>query len=96
MVPAKLYKIKRTNFQGNTGAPGSLLIHGAGVSIQVLGSKDTPSALADMVDITNGTLLVGEGAYSFTTLPEYVYFVGTADKIDLLDYAEQAELGALS
>jgi hypothetical protein len=92
----KLYKVKRTNFQGNTGAQGSLLIHGAGVSIQVLGSKSLPSALADMVDIMNGTLLEGEGAYAFTTFPEYLYFVGTADKIDLIDYDEVDELGELS
>jgi len=79
MVVNNLYKLKRGN---QTQAVG-LIVKGATASLQILGSQTLPLALADLEDCTDGITL-DKGTWSFLMLPEYVYFTGTADRIDLL------------
>ena len=95
MVVSKLYKIKRSNYQGNTGPAAGIIVKGAGADVQILGSNTLPAAQANMVDIA-GEQLTPAGSFTFAILPEYIYFVGTADSIELIGYEEVDELGVLA
>ena len=81
-----LYKIKRQNYQGNSGPEAGVIIKGDTVSITAYGSQTLPELLTDMVDIANGTLFESAGAQYFGILPKYVCFYGTADSIELINY----------
>ena len=89
-----LYKLKRENFQGNSGAVAGVIAKGAVVSLSVYGSMTRPSSLADMVNIAAGATLDEAGSYTFEILPQYVYFNGTADSIELVNYGIAETLGA--
>lgn len=81
-----LYRIRRKNYQGNTGPNEGVIIKGASVSIVVYGSQTLPTLLTDMVDIAAGTTFDAAGAYPFAILPQYICFYGTADSIELINY----------
>lgn len=81
-----LYRIKRKNFQGNSGPEAGVIFKGASVSLVPYGSETQPTLLADMVDISNGTTFDAAGAYYFGILPQFVCFYGTADSIELINY----------
>ena len=80
METGKLYRLKR----GNQNQTVGLIVKGAAASVQVYGSQALPAALADMEDCTDGEVLAA-GTFSFFTLPEYVYFDGTADSVEIVD-----------
>jgi hypothetical protein len=88
------YKVKRQNYQGNSGAIAGIIIKGAGISIDVLGSETRPALITDMVDIAGGTTLTDTGAHTFEILPQYIYFDGTADSIELINYEVVETLGS--
>lgn len=75
----KLYKLNR----GNQNQTVGLIVNGVGATINVLGSSVMPTSLSDLSDCANGTILT-EGTHTFSVLPEYVYFSGTADRIDIV------------
>lgn len=79
----KLYKLER----GNQNQTVGLIVNGAGASVEVYCSAVCPTALSDMHlahdPEVNATL--DAGPWSFSTLPEYVYIVGTADSINIVD-----------
>jgi len=75
----KVYRLKR----GNQAQTVGLIIKGETASVQVLGSQAKPSQLTDMEDCTDGAVL-DNGSWSFSMLPEYVYFSGTADSIEII------------
>jgi len=86
MEVEKLYKVEPHNFRGNTHRKLGLLLGGNTVDITIYGSKYRPGNIADMVDLTNGVAFDIEGAYVLSMLPAFVYFDGTADVIELINY----------
>lgn len=90
MDTGKLYRVNR----GNASEAAGLLIRGAAVDVQILGSQLKPTATGDMVDLTVDGSITEKGAYSFTMLPEYLYFLGTADSVEIVNYSAK-DLGAL-
>ena len=74
-----LYKLTR----GNQNQTVGLIIKGATANIQVYGSQSIPLQLSDMEDATDAVVL-DNGSWAFSMLPEYVYFLGTADSIEML------------
>lgn len=78
MVTDELYKLNRGNQDQSVG----VIIKGLNASINVLGSNSKPKALADLEDCAGEVL--ERGCHTFTMLPEYVYFVGSADSIEIL------------
>ena len=79
MVVSKLYRLGRGNQTQKVG----LIVKGAAASVQVLGSQAKPSVITDMEDCTDSILLTN-GTWAFEMLPEYVYFEGTADSIEIV------------
>lgn len=88
------YKIKRQNYQGNSGPEAGVILKGETVSLTAYGSQSRPTAIADMVDIANSTTFDAEGAYTFSILPQYVCFYGTATSIELVNYEVVESLGS--
>ena len=84
MKVSNLYRIKR----GNQNQTIGLIVNGSSASIQILGSSAKPTALSEMVDLTDSETL-SEGSYSFSMLPEYVYFSGTADRVDIVNASSE-------
>lgn len=78
----KLYRVKRGQEEKEVG----FILKGV-VSVDVLGSGSRPTALADLVNLTDGTLLTAPGAYAFLMLPEYIYLNGSADSIDPVNFS---------
>lgn len=79
MDVSKLYRLKR----GNQSQEVGLIVKGALASFKCWGSQSKPESTDDMVDCTDGILLT-EGSWTFDMLPEYVYFEGTADSIEII------------
>lgn len=90
MVPGILYKTSRGNQDKSVG----LIVKGATASIQVLGSQSNPDNTSDMVDCTDAELL-DEGTWTFSMFPEYIYFLGTADSIEIIGMSIK-EVGAIA
>jgi len=88
----KLYKVEPFSTRGNTHKKCGLLLGGNAVDITIYGSKTRPGAIADMVDLTNSEAFVAEGAYVLSALTPFVYFDGTADVIELINYITLDEL----
>jgi len=95
MQTGKLYRVKRVNYQGNTGNYAGLILKGETVNVVVRGSQSKPSALTDMVLLTEEAAITSAGAYPFILLPEYVALTGTVTAIEIVNM-EVEELGAIS
>lgn len=79
MEVAKLYRLNRGNQNQNV----ALVVKGEDASVQVYGSQSRPTQLSDMEDCTDSVIL-DNGFWPFSMLPEYVYFTGAADSIEIL------------
>jgi len=88
----KLYKVSPFDKRGNTHRKCGLLLAGNTVDITIYGSKTRPEAPEDMIDLTNAEAFDAEGAYVLSGLPSFVYFTGTADVIELINYIIISEL----
>ena len=80
-----LYRLTRGNQNQSVG----LIIKGATASVQVFGSQSKPTSLSDMEDCTD-SIILDSGTWTFYMLPEYIYFDGTADSIELLGMGYEA------
>lgn len=87
MEVEKVYQLNR----GNQNQLVGLIIKGATASVQVFGSQSPPAALADMEDCTD-SVVMDNGTWTFAMLPEYIYFTGTADDIQILGMGAPKEL----
>lgn len=92
MEANKLFKLRRPNYQGNTGSTGGLILKGT-VNATILGSQARPTALNQMVDITENGAITEAGAYAFQILPDYIYVNGTATTVEIVNYIAE-DLGA--
>ena len=93
MEANKLFKVRRANYQGNTGSTGGLILKGT-VNATILGSQIRPMALNQMVDLTEeGVAITKAGAYAFQILPDYIYINGTATSVEIVNYIAE-DLGA--
>ena len=90
-----LYRLKRQNYQGNTGNYGGLILKGDTVSVTILGSQTKPDFTEDMVDITEDGTIAAAGAYAFILFPEYITISGTVDSIELVNYVAE-DLGEIA
>lgn len=95
METGKLYRLSRLNDRGNTGGIGGLILKGAAVNVLVYGSQTKPTALTEMVDITETGSITAAGAYSFSLFPEYIAITGVATAIELVNYTAEY-LGVIS
>lgn len=75
----RLYKTRR----GNQDATVALIVKGSTASVQLFVSAGLPEALTDMVDGTDNQTLT-EGTWPFYIFPQYIYFTGTADDIEIV------------
>lgn len=96
----KTYKIERTNYGGNTGNYGMIILKGASVSVTVTGSQSRPTYLTDLVDLIEGLswntgAISAAGAYAFWMLPEYIRVAGTVTAIEIVGYKAIEDLGEL-
>lgn len=89
-----VYRLKRKNYQGNTGPTAAIILKGETVDVQVLGSEEYPGGIDALVDLTGQGSIAEAGAYSFWILPEYIYITGTVDAIEIVNY-EAEPLGVL-
>lgn len=85
MEANKLYRTKRVNYQGNTGGNAGLILKGATVNVAVYGSQSRPTALTDMVLITEEAAITAAGAYGFVLLPDFIAITGTVTAIELVN-----------
>jgi hypothetical protein len=76
MEVSKLYKSNRGLQTQTVG----FIVKGATASVQILGSDSMPATEADLVDLTDAQLL-DQGSWTFAMVPQYIYFIGTADWI---------------
>lgn len=81
-----VYKVEPLNNRGNTKRKCGLLLKGNSVNVRIYGLKSKPQSVSDLVDLTNNDPFIAEGAYLLTMLPTYIYFTGTADVIELINY----------
>jgi len=88
----KLYKVEPLNRRGNTNKKLGLLLGGGSVSITIYGKNTRPDYVNEMVDLTNSDPFIAEGAYVLSMLPQFVYFSGTADVVELINYSVICEL----
>lgn len=95
MEAAKLYRLSRVNYQGNTGSVGGLILKGATVNVLIYGSQTKPATLTEMVDITETGSITAAGGYAFSLFPEYIAITGTVTSIELVNYTAE-DLGAIS
>lgn len=82
-VTGKIYElsVSTTLAQSRTIA---LLVKGGSVNLDIVGSKELPTSLADMHTIAPEDAPFTEAGWlSFLMLPRYISFVGTADSVEL-------------
>jgi hypothetical protein len=94
LIAAKLYKVAKQNYRGSNDSPAVLLVKGYSASVQIKGSMALPALIANMVNIH--AAITANGMYSLDALPEYIYITGTFTGIELVNYVEVENLGALS
>ena len=88
-----LYKVERLNYAGNTGSTGALLLYGDSIRVNILGSQILPDSSNAMVNIyrlilpAQDTSMIDTcGAYSFQILPNFIYFNGAVDSVEIVGY----------
>lgn len=74
-----LYKLNR----GNQNQTVGVIVSGVAATINILGSSIRPTSIDDLIDCAGGKILT-EGAHTFSMLPEYIYFTGSASRIDIV------------
>lgn len=92
MEVSKLYKVGPLDLRRNNNKKCGLLLGGNTVNITIYGKKTRPENLSQMVDLTNAEPFVIEGAFVLSALPQFIYFDGTADIIELINYVVLGEL----
>lgn len=80
MVVNTVYKLER----GNQNKTAGLIVRGAGSSVTIYGSQIKPTQLSDMNGLVENNAPLTEGPWTFEMLTEFIYFVGTADRIDII------------
>lgn len=81
----KLY-LTKAHTSNNIKQIASVELKGT-VNLIVYGSEEEPSALVNVSDLTPiSDSLTEDSYYPFYTLPKYVAFIGTADRINVSGY----------
>lgn len=81
----KLY-LTKAHTSANIGQTAIIELKGT-VSLTVYGSEKDESELAAVTDLTPASeALTEDFYYPFDTLPKYIAFIGTADRINVAGY----------
>ena len=79
----KLY-LAKPSCSENIGKTARLELKGATLNVIVYGSEDLQTSVANMTACTDA--LTDESYYTLDTLPTYIAFIGTADRINIGGY----------
>lgn len=78
----KLYSVK-TNTLNDIGQTARIELKGT-VNLIVYGSEDEQDTVSELTAVSEA--LTADSYYSFDTLPKYIAFIGTADRINVGGY----------
>lgn len=81
----KLYLVK-THTTANIGQTAIVELKG-NVSLVIYGTEEEPENVTDFNDLTPvSQALIADFYYPLDTLPKYIAFIGTADRINVAGY----------